>query len=568
LVTLGIYNSAFSPFLLAVRRSVSYTGAMFITKHKIKRITLLFILIVFLVLIPLLLTSRSTKPGLTSKNSQRRFAAVPISRLRTTKIQNSSTIGWVTEQNRLKGSTAWKINGSSAGNKLEGFINTTYTADKQDITFYISTTALHYRVRAFRMGYYQGKGARLIWVSKLLTGSVQRQCKLSGHVNMVSCDNWKPSLHLWLSKAFVQGDYLFELVAKGNLKNYIPLTVWDPSSKATYVIKNDVLTWQAWNGFGGYDFYTGAGNCPTDVYPLCSRARVVSFDRPYAYGDGAGDFLTNEYPLIYLAEEHGLNITYITDITLIQHPGLLKYHSALLSLGHDECWSYNERFAVEQAAKLHGLNVAFFGASAMLRHVRLQASPLGPDREEVDYRDSYADPLDNNGHPKNPMLVTGNTWSSPPSNWPETSFVGENYIGYLQSQSQGQPLVITDSKSFLFKDILYLHKPVYDGEKIPGIIASDIDTSGTKADNVTVVASSPISTQYAYVQPSNLVNGFAYSDMAYHLEKPSNALIFDSGTNNWIASMTACAKNTPACPANFSQAVTLNLLKKMALRGV
>ena len=77
------------------------------------------------------------------------------------------------------------------------------------------------------------------------------------------------------------------------------------------------------------------------------------------------------------------------------------------------------------------MNVVFFAASPMLRHVRPQASPLGPDREVVDYRDSSADPLDGHG---NPRLVTGNTWSSPPANWPEIPFVGEAYAGYLDAR--------------------------------------------------------------------------------------------------------------------------------------
>ncbi len=550
--------------------------AMLIIIHNVKRITLLlfFLFIVVTLSLTCFPVSGALGAGTTvhyesaKQNGTTAGVVRDFGKLAGTKRSALPTATWIIRQNQLPGTSAWKIKGPAAGNRLDGFVNTTYISNRHSITFYISTIADSYRIRAFRMGYYQGKGARLIWVSKLIKGYVQRPCTLQKGVNMISCDSWKPSFRLWLSKAFVQGDYLFELVAKGGLENYIPLTIWNPSSKATYVIKNDVLTWQAWNDYGGYDFYSGLGNCPSDVYPLCSRARVVSFDRPYAYGDGAADFLANEYPLVYLAEEHGLNVTYVTDITILQHPGLLANHSALLSLGHDECWSYDERLAVENAAKLHGLNVAFFGASAMLRHVRLQNSPIGQDREEVDYRDSLADPLDNNGHPANPMLVTGNTWSSPPASWPETNFVGETYIGFLQDSSPAQPLMIKDSKSFLFKNITYQGKPVYDGEKIPNVIASDIDSYDLQVPTdspVTVAASSPISPQLAFVQPAYLVNGFAWSDMTYHFEKPSGALIFDSGTNNWISSM-GDGKNMSSSPASFTQAVTLNLLRQMAVK--
>jgi hypothetical protein len=105
------------------------------------------------------------------------------------------------------------------------------------------------------------------------------------------------------------------------------LTVWDPQSRATYLVKNDVLTWQAWNPYGGYDYYVGKRSCPSGGYPLCSRARVVSFDRPYAFdyngGAGTGDFLTLELPLVRWLEQRGLDVSYVTDLTVIQHPDIV-----------------------------------------------------------------------------------------------------------------------------------------------------------------------------------------------------------------------------------------------------
>ena len=239
-------------------------------------------------------------------------------------------------------------------------------------------------------------------------------------VNMVSCDNWTPTLVLKVSSAFVQGDYLLKLVGSGGQQSYIPMTIWDPASSATYLVKNDVYTWQAWNPYGGYDFYQGIGACPEGGYPACNRARIDSFDRPYGYGEGAGDFLGSEYPFVRFVEEHGLDVTYVTDVTVEQHPSILLRHKVLLSLGHDECWSLGEREATVKAEEA-GVNMVFFGASAILRHVRLQASSRGADREEVDYRDATEDPLNGKG---NPLQVTGNTWSSPPADWSEVGFVG------------------------------------------------------------------------------------------------------------------------------------------------
>ncbi|HLI35875.1 MAG TPA: N,N-dimethylformamidase beta subunit family domain-containing protein, partial [Streptosporangiaceae bacterium] len=370
---------------------------------------------------------------------------------------------WVIDENSKPGTTAWQIHGAHSG--IAGFASRVYARQGQKVTLYVDTTGPWFRAEAFRMGYYQGKGARLVWESGKAAGRRQPACPVTPGINMVSCDNWSPSLTFTVTRAFIQGDYLIKLAGPGNRQSYVPLTVWDPASTAAYVIKNDVFTWQAWNPYGGYDFYRGLGSCPAGHYPLCSRSRVVSFDRPYGAEDGSGNFLSLEYPLVRWAEQHGLDVTYATDLTVEQHPGYLLRHKVLLSLGHDECWALAERKAAVTAHE-HGVNIVFFAASPMLRHVRMQASPLGPGREEVDYRDSAKDPLNGKG---SPLEVTGNEWASPPANWPEYSFVGDTYEGFLEpGLSTG--LRVADASSWVFAGT-----GLRGGSVVPGVVASDVD---------------------------------------------------------------------------------------------
>ena len=462
---------------------------------------------------------------------------------------------WVVDQNKLPGTTAWKITNAPAGSTIDGFANLAYAADGQSVTLYVSSQAPRFHVDAYRMGYYGGTGARLVWRSSELKGVVQPPCPLTPGVNMVACDNWAPSLVVHLTSAFVQGDYLFKLVGSGNQQSYVPLTVWDPTSHAAYIVKNDIFTWQAWNPYGGYDYYTGVGSCPPGHYPLCSRARVVSFDRPYAYGQGAGDFLANEYPLVYWAEKHGLDVTYWTDLTVVQHPSLLANHRTILSLGHDECWSLRERQAVENANHSGGLNVVFFAASPMLRHVRLQASPLGPDREEVDYRNSAKDPLNGKG---NPLEVTGNTWGSPPANWAEDHFVGEAYGGYTLGGVGPQPFVVADGNAWIFDGT-----GLRTGSSVPGVVMSDFDSFDpalAHPANLQVLGHSPLPAREVQTDLPT-VGGFAYSDMTYYTNPSSGGGVFDSGTNNWIYSMRTCSPGESPCPAHVLRKITGNLLR-------
>lgn len=462
---------------------------------------------------------------------------------------------WIIEENQRPGSAAWRITTAPPGT-ISGFANRTYAAAGDTVTLYVSTNAARWHAEAYRMGHYQGLGGRLVWRSAEVPGRLQPPCPLVAGVNMITCATWSPSLEVPITPAFPPGDYMFKLVGSGGQQSYLPLTVWDPASHATYLVKNDVLTWQAWNPYGGYDYYAGRGACPPGVYPLCSRARVVSFDRPYAFdyngGAGTGDFLALELPLVQWAEANGLDLAYATDITVIEHPAVLTAHKAVLSLGHDECWSLEERQAAV-AAQRAGVNLAFFGASAMLRHVRLQASPLGPNREEVDYRDSAADPL--NGHGP-PLQVTGNTWASPPASWPEDEFVGESYNGFLIPDAPAEALRVMDASAWIFAGT-----GLRNGDTVPGVIRSDVDSLqpglGHPA-NVEVLAHSPLNA--AHAQARTHTGGIFFSDMTYYTDPAGHAGVWDSGTNNWIPALAPCP-GRGRCPARVVGLITANLLR-------
>ena len=462
---------------------------------------------------------------------------------------------WVIAENRRPGTTAWKIR--DARGSISGFANLTYARPGQQVTLYVSTAAATFRANAFRMGYYQGTGARLVWQSADIAGKVQAPCPVVSGINMVTCDRWTPSVTFTVTGAFVQGDYLIKLVGSGGQQSYVPLTVWDPSSSATYVVQNDVMTWQAWNPYGGYDYYQGLGDCPAVEYLVCSRARVVSFDRPYGAEGGSGNFLALEYPLVRFAEQHGLDVTYATDTAIAQHPGFLLRHRVLLSLGHDECWSLAER-AAAVAARDRGMNIVFFGASPILRHVRLRSSPLGPGREEVDYRDPLEDPL--NGR-ASPLEVTANTWGSPPTNWPESDFVGEMYAGFLEP-GRHVALVVSDASSWVYRGT-----SLRDGSAVPGVVASDVDhfyPAMTHPADVQILSHSPIPLTMGQTEI-----GPFYSDMTYYTAAGSGAGVLDTGTTNWITALgsdrSGCGvreqQGTRRCAAAILRRITGNILR-------
>jgi hypothetical protein len=466
-------------------------------------------------------------------------------------VTSASTI----EENRKAGTDSWQLRGPGSG-FIAGFADTTDARAGDQVRLFVSTDAPDFEVVAYRMGWYGGHGGREVWHSAALPGVRQPECPVAKPTNMVSCHNWSPSVTIPMSPEFVPGDYLLKLVGHANQQSYVQLTVWEPDSTATYLVMNRALVEQGWNTYGGYSFYEGKGPCTFDSspYPPCNRARVVSFDRPYD-GNGSSDFLTNEYPLVAFAEELGLDVSYCTDICISRHPEIVQRHKALIGLDHDETWTNSERVAVVDAFH-QGVNVAFLGAATLVRHARLEPSPLGPDRQEVDYRNPQEDPL--NGH-GDPMEVTGNTWSAPPTNWDAASFVGQIYSGYIVPDKPSVPLVVFDPSAWIFKGMGLAR-----GDAIPAMINSDIDhidPKGPMPRNIQVFGHSPVPLTDAYTNQGKW-GGYTYSDMTYYTDGTTGAGVFDSGDNDWVATLLPCpGGDGPHCPRLAVRQMTANLLQ-------
>ena len=461
----------------------------------------------------------------------------------------------IAAENAKPGTTSWRIAGQPPTGFIQGFADTTYAAVGQTVGLYVSTSEPSFVVHAYRMGWYGGAGGREVWTSPATPGVKQPACPVDHATNTVSCANWAKTVSVPVTADFVQGDYLLKLVGSGGDQTYVLLTVWDPTSTAAYLVMARSLTENGWNTYGGYDFYQGTGPCilgQTGSYPPCNRARILSFDRPSDASYIASDFLSNEFPLVELLEKDGLDAAYCTDITVDEHPSMLLSHRTVLSLGHDETWTYNQLRGAQTAFQ-HGVNF-FFGAATLVRHARLRPSPLGPDRQEVDYRDYTEDPLYRAG--TDPMNVTGNTWNAPPTHWSQVPFTGEEYSGYLNGV-YSEPFVVTHSQAWIYRGT-----GLHDGSALPGVIESDIDhldPGGGAPPNLDVFGHSPVSLAHAFTGQGEW-GGHTYSDMTYYTSPQSRAGVIDAGTTNWINALTPCAPG-PTCAAPAVTAITENILR-------
>ena len=187
------------------------------------------------------------------------------------------------------------------------------------------------------------------------------------------------------------------------------------SARGKVVLISPVTTWQAYDTWGCCDLYQGSDGS------FDTRSRAVSFDRPYAMEDGAGEFLRGQLGVVAEAERLRLPLDYVTDIDLQTIPHLLAGARAVVSMGHDEYWSPRMRAALT-AARDAGTNLAFLGANAIFRRIRFGRAHLGPDRLIVNYKAAEEDPL--YGHDN--AAVTAD-WPTLPDARPESSLLGAQY---------------------------------------------------------------------------------------------------------------------------------------------
>jgi len=440
---------------------------------------------------------------------------------------------WIVAENAKPGSGDWRITGPAEGDAMEGYASAVSAIQGETVTLFVSTRAQSYHVEAYRMGWYGGAGGRLVWTSADMPGKRQTPAAVTPGVNLVEA-RWDPSLTVPIDASWPPGCYLFKLVAPvEGVQRWVPLTVRDDASQSAFLMMNAVSEWQAYNEWGGYSLYFGRG---PGGRTFANRGRIVSYDRPYDQTGGAGDFIGLEFPLVQLLEGRGYDVSYVTSVDFHRHPELALQHRALLSPGHDEYWSKPMRDGAE-AARDHGVNLAFFGANAAYRQIRFEPSRLGPDRHQVCYKAANEDPM----RTVDPTLVTVN-WRDAPVNRPENAMIGQQY----ECNPVKADMAITDPSAWVFEGT-----GVTAGQVLP-------DTIGPEYDRYAATPPAPQNVQILAHSPVTCHGKSSFSDMTYYTV-PSGAGVFASGSIWWITKVTPPGPGSPFNPV--ASAVTENVLR-------
>ena len=422
----------------------------------------------------------------------------------------------IAAENSCAGTTSWQADHpSGSDDAIEGYTAPSVVDPGGVVQLYVSTTALTYTFAVYRLGYYSGAGARLMYTSPTATGSVQPAATLDPTTRTVSAANWTQPTAIHIPKTWITGVYLIKLVSSDGYMRYTFFVLRNTTSQAPLLVALPLLTYQAYNMWGNYDLYRGLAS--DGSYTFAERSYAVSFDRPYESGAGLAELAVYDAPLINWLERSAYNVTYDADFDLGTAGPALQQHKVIMVSGHAEYWSTAMRTAVT-AARDAGTSLAFMGANDLYWHVRLQASALGTDRIVVCYKDATLDPL----APTQPAAATVR-WRDAPLNQPEAAVLGEMYHGALAGSA---PLVLDQgSQQFLAGTAL---QP---GSSLPGLVYGEFDriAPGLEPAPLTVIASSPLTCIPTSLCPppyTDTANATIYTAR-------SGAKVFDAGTFVW-----------------------------------
>ncbi|EPX85726.1 DUF4082 domain-containing protein [Salipiger mucosus] len=315
-----------------------------------------------------------------------------------------------------------------------------------------------YIVEIFRLGYYGGDGARMVGSWTNTDATVQPDAVFIEATGTADAGNWSITDSWDIPAEAVSGVYLARvqrLDANGDpidgAVNQIPFVVREDDRPADIVLQTSDTTWHAYNGWIGNNGEIGAnfygdasGTIENPEIPGAggfaqNRAYAVSYNRPFITrgiegeqggpAAGAQDYLFGaDYAAIRWLEQNGYDVAYMSGIDTDRLGSeYLENYGAFISVGHDEYWSADQRYNVEDARDA-GVNLLFWSGNEVYWKTRWETSTIDGQeyRTLVCYKETWA-VLDQNAGPEDYVnLDPANIWTG---TWRDDRFIGNPLAG-------------------------------------------------------------------------------------------------------------------------------------------
>lgn len=426
----------------------------------------------------------------------------------------------------------WDINGAG-DDSIQGFATDISVNAGQPIRFKVDTKALNYTIAIYRTGWYGGNGARKIAdVTPSVLRQTQPACRSDLTTELYDCGTWAVSATWQVPATAVSGVYIALLTRPDTgAKSHITFIVRNDGNRSAVVFQTADQTWQAYNTYGGSDFYQGAAN---------GRAYKVSYNRPMATRDGPGGrdfYFSNEYPMVRFLEQNGYDVSYISGLDSDRSGGELLNHKVFLSVGHDEYWSGPQRANVT-AARDAGVNLQFLSGNEMYWRTRFEPSAVDgtANRTLTCYKETW-------GNAKiDPSSQWTGTWRDPrfaaQSNGgglPENALTGTMYM----SNHSDLPVTVKadEGKTRLWRNTSLTSIPAGSSVALaPHTVGyesnEDLDNGFRPAGVIrlsTTVGSVP---EYLQDYGNTVAPGSTTHNVTLY-RAPSGALVFSAGSVQW-----------------------------------
>jgi hypothetical protein len=455
----------------------------------------------------------------------------------------AGTRDWLNTNVRIDPSTKYR---SPA---IEGFASRTSVSAGDSLSLHVSTNPPSpFSIKIYRLGYYQGHGAREKLRLGPFAGQVQPDPPI-GPMRLREC-RWEPCITLKIPPDWLSGVYLAQLTAeRDGVQSYLIFVVKD-SRKTDFLFQVSDTTWNAYNRWPSqYSLYDDGKK----VWYWGPNVQT-SFDRPYGkycqildapLSVGSGEFLLWEFPLAFWMERAGYDVSYISNVDTHADPATLARAKGWLSVGHDEYWSLEMYTHMSRAVK-SGLNLAFFSGNSVCGVTPLLPSTDGRPNRVITRVGRY-------GSPQREEIEKG---------FPEEAEFTQNGPNEANLIGARSTYPVTGGGDWICRKPghwLFAGTGMKEGDGIPGLVGWEWHGDPAPIDGLEVIASGPTeSPRGKGLYTSTLYPG------------PKNNLVFNAATIWWSDGLSAppgyvrpSVYTTPRGPDPRVQRITANLLERI-----
>ncbi len=478
-----------------------------------------------------------------------------------------STVGAplsIAAENRAAGTTAWRLSGPSdeiggqAHGAIAGYVSSQAIAPGQAESVYVDAPGSRtVTVDVYRMGWYGGRGGRLVLASRPLRARRQPRCAHRLMTGLTEC-RWRATLTFPIIKTLTSGVYIVKLRGSRGAQSDC-LFVLAPVSPPPLLVEIPTATYEAYNAWGGDSLYPGGrkrvGVTGTD------QGVEVSYDRPYESQTGAGQFFIRDVAMVRFLERYGYPVGYTTIESIDRDPGQLDGARAVIDVGHSEYWSQRDERAFA-AARDRGTSLLFISSDTMAWRVRFApasaaSSQAGqPDHRIVAYKEHAA--LDPDQADATGAFPGGGA-----------ALVGSAYNGCITPRVQvpGPPIYRYYSwtpSPDLQPGWLFAGTGIAADASIPGIVGYELDQRTPATPPGTLLIGTGARVPCGSEAEPSPAHGTLAQTTLYTAR--SGALVFATGTLGWMYALSPvpqASPDAPFAPDPRVVAMTRNLLARV-----